>query len=351
MNVTTLLNMASRLINILLGLTLLGWVFFAYAWRSQLHLAQEEIEALKTERAAMHRRIADLENARKTAPASSEVQEADGRENKRTGRSGPAAEIPVGPTEIWRGGGGPGRFFSMMEKPEVQRLLGIQQKAALDSRFASLFQSLNLSPADLDKFKNLLVEKQTASMDAVAAARAQGLTGPENRDAVHEAIVNAQAEVDNSIRSTLGDAAFAQYQTYEQTLPERNVVTQLQQRLSYSSSPLTDAQSDQIIALLAANAPQSQKNSGPPPIAIFSGGNVGFGTGPFRGGGGVPITDGVIAGSQGILNNVQIAALTQLQQEQQAQAQLAAQMRAGRQAAAPTVPMVNPNPTPIPAHP
>lgn len=224
--------------------------------------------------------------------------------------------------------------MAMLENPEIQKLMSIQQKAALDSRFASLFKSLNLSPADLEKFKSLLVEKQASVMDARAAARAQGLTGPENRDALRQAIANAQAEVDNSIRSTLGEAGFAQYQMYEQTLPERNRVAQLEQRLSYSSSPLTDTQTNQMVALLAANNQStSQKtNTGSTPNAASTG--VRNGGAQFRNGSGnVAITDAVITGSQGILTGPQMAALVQLQQEQQAQAQLAAQMSALRKSA------------------
>jgi len=102
---------------------------------------------------------------------------------------------------------------------------------------------------------------------------------------------------------------------------------QLQQRLSYSASPLTDDQVNQVIAIMAANAPQTGSNSGG-----GSGTFLPFGGGP-RNGGGPPITDTVVASAQGVLNDTQVAALTQLQQEQQAQAELAAQMRAARQAA------------------
>lgn len=339
--------MASRLISILLGLTLLGWVVFAYNWRSQLHLAQDELATLRSERDNLRRQIIDLENARKVAAAPvPEVPENEARETRRGNRAVSTGDVAGGPADPWRGGG-PGRFMALMDKPEIQKLIGIQQKAALDARFAGLFHSLNLSPADLEKFKDLLVEKQTAAMDALAAARAQGLTGAENRDAVRQAIASAQAEVDATIRSTLGDSIYAQYQTYEQTLPERNVVTQLQQRLSYSSAPLTDAQSDQIIALLAANAPSPAQGSGPMNTVFFPGAVPGLGAGSMRMS--VPITDAVIAASQGILTSTQIAALTQLQQEQQAQARLAAEMRAGRSGSSATSSSNPPPPPPPPA--
>ena len=323
--------MSPRLTNILLGVALLSCGIYAYQWHSQLQSLQANLDELKGERDRLNRRIAELKEAK---PSPSEpviaLQETEPVESMRPGRPGFTPGENAGPPpEAFRGGDGQARFMAMLDNPEIQKLMTIQQKAALDSRFASLFKSLNLSPADLEKFKSLLVEKQAAVIDARVAARGQGLTGPENRDALRQIIANAQAEVDNTIRSTLGEATFAQYQTYEQTQSERNLVNQLQQRLSYSASPLTDTQSNQVVALLAAN--NSANNQGT---------NSSTPTGPrnnfsqFRNSGGnVPITDAVIASSQSILTSTQLSALTQLQQEQQAQAQLAAQMRAARRSA------------------
>lgn len=319
--------MSPRITNLLLGVALLGCGIYAYQWHSQLQSLQGTLETLKADRDRLSRRVAELKEAKPApvAPTIPDVRETEAIETRVPMGPGFSPVEPGGPPEGFRGGDGRGRFMAMLDNPEIQKLMTIQQKAALDSRFASLFKSLNLSPADLEKFKNLLVEKQTAVMDARAAARAQGLSGPESRDAIRQAITNAQAEVDNSIRSTLGEAGFAQYQTYEQTLPERNLVSQLQQRLSYSSSPLTDMQTNQVVALLAANNAAANQGS-----TTASGPRNNF---PQFRGGGVQITDAVIAGSQAILSGPQLTALTQLQQEQQAQAQLAAQLRASRRSA------------------
>src|SRR5690348_10464108 len=62
---------------------------------------------------------------------------------------------------------GPANFMAMMDRPEVQRMVAMQQKAALDARYYSLFKRLALTPDQLDKFKDLLVEKRTAMMDVM----------------------------------------------------------------------------------------------------------------------------------------------------------------------------------------
>ena len=71
------------------------------------------------------------------------------------------------------------------------------------------------------------------------AAREQGIN-PRAVPALQPLVNQAMAQTDQSIQQTLGDAAFQQYQQYQQTLPERNVVNNLQQSLGYTQTPLTD---------------------------------------------------------------------------------------------------------------
>jgi hypothetical protein len=203
------------------------------------------------------------------------------------------------------------QFRAMMDRPEVQRLMAIQQKSALDSRYAALFRNLSLTPDQLERFKELLVEKQTAASDVRSAAREQGMNGREDREALSKMVADTQAEIDENIRAALGENGFAQYENFEKTLPQRNLVNQLERRLSYSGTPLTNQQSEQMVAILASTpAGQTSGASGRPR--------------DLRN----PITDATINQARGVLAGPQIDALRQLQQEQQAQAALNAAMRA-----------------------
>lgn len=219
-----------------------------------------------------------------------------------------------------------GEFMAMMDKPEVQRLVALEQKAQLDSRYAALFKNLNLSPEQLDKFKNFLVEKQTSMMDVLAAARAQGINPRTDPQGFKQMVTDAQGEINNSIKAALGDVAYAQYQTYEQTGPQRNTVSQLEQRLSYTSTPLSSTQAEQLVSILATTTPapkNSDAGNSRPGMMFAPGGGAGF-----LGGGTSKITDASITQAQGVLAGPQLTALQQLQQEQAAQAQLAKALRA-----------------------
>ena len=242
------------------------------------------------------------------------------------------ADTPVDRTTTGRGRnggrGGPPDMRALMDNPQVQALRAIQEKAALDGRYAALFKRLNLPPEQLEKFKTLLAERQSTVADVMAAAREQGLDPRENRDEVRKLVSAAQAEIDNSIRAAVGESAFSEYQAYEQTTAQRAVVSQLEQRLSYSATPLTAEQSSQLVSILAANtaAPTTGATSA---TSTTVGPVEGFGAMGGRGPGGgqntasaAIITPAAIAQAQTVLNATQVAALQQLQQQQQSQQQL-----------------------------
>ncbi|HEX2860456.1 MAG TPA: hypothetical protein VHN79_02405, partial [Lacunisphaera sp.] len=141
--------------------------------------------------------------------------------------------------------------------------------------------------------------------DVMAAMRSQGLApGRSNGDQTRALIQNANAEIDAQIQSEFGTNIFSQYQSYEQTQPQRSLVERVQQRLSYSGTALSDQQAASLVSMLAQSASASP---GRP-----------RGQGP----GGVAVTDEIIAQAQAILSPNQVATLRELQREQQAQSEL-----------------------------
>jgi hypothetical protein len=213
-------------------------------------------------------------------------------------------------------------FIGMMDTPEMQQLMNLRSRGALDGRYAALFKQLGLPPDQLQKFQQLLLDKQSTMRDVITAMRSQGLTpGPDTRDQMRTLVQNANAEIDTQIEATLGPAGYAQYQTYEQTQPQRTTVERVQQRLSYSSQPLTDQQAASLVSIMAQEA-QARANAN---------GNGGNGGGPRRGfaggGNGAAITDQVIQQASAVLSPAQLTTLQEVQQEQQAQAALGRRAR------------------------
>jgi hypothetical protein len=327
---------------LVLGLFATTSVFYAWQQQKALRTARLAAESLEKERAELRKKLWDserrrneLESRARSAVAATESAETNPASVTVTDGA-TAVALPALPD-----GAMVGRLFSMLDNPEAQRLMAVQQRGALDARYSALFRMLNLPPEQLAKFKDLLVEKRTAVADVMAAARSQGLTGRENRDELRQLVNDTQAEIDANIRAAIGETAFTQYQNFEQTQPQRAVVSQLEQRLSYSGTPLTPQQSEQLVNVLAANAGDARQRVNIPPVRAAASGAV-FTT-PAT------LNDQALAQSATVLNPTQLQALQQLQQEQQAQAQLAQLLREQARARRGAAPSGNPgNSTPPP---
>ena len=222
--------------------------------------------------------------------------------------------------------GGPGGFRELFNDPKVMALMNAREKQMLDSRYADLFKSLvqsgKLTPDQIEAFKNLLVERQNTLRDIRQSARDQGITDRSQIDAL---VKSTQADLDAQLQSTLGSAAYADFQAYEKTAPQRNFVSQLAQSLSYTSSPLNDSQTQQLIDLLATSSTANNNNRR----------QGGFGGGPggmFGGGSGVTVTDATLTAAATVLNPAQLAALAEVKKQQEAQQQLRQSIQAARQA-------------------
>ncbi|MEO6875109.1 MAG: hypothetical protein ABI222_09835 [Opitutaceae bacterium] len=293
----------------------------AFAWQQYQELIQLRASGSlnNDERADLQKRLWASEKSKHALETSAAAHQGESSE---TGELVPARE--AGPNRRGERGNMAANFAAMMDKPEIQKLMAIQQRAGLDERYAALFKNLNLSPAQLEQFKNLLVEKQTAVTDALQAARAQGINPRTDPEDFQKLITDAQTDADASIKSALGDAGYTQYQQYQQTLPQRNVVNQLAQSLSYTSTPLTPEQSEQMVQILAANTPASGNATGNNVRAtVASAFGVGFGGAQAN----ASISNNAIAQASSVLSATQLTALQQLQATQQARTQLNQAMR------------------------
>ncbi len=316
--------MNSRLKTTLLVLLTLTTVASGiYAWQLNRALHAPQVASTDSARATLEKRLADAEHR-----AHALQNELDALKANKVATDAPPPDEPPGPPNAAdsRGRRGPDRgneaFQAFMNDPKMVQLMANRDKLMLDSRYASLFKNLlqgaNLSPAQLDAFKNLLVEKENTTRDIRMSARAEGLN---DRAEINKLVKTAQAELDAQIQSTLGPDGFAQYQQYEKTYPQRNLVNQIAQSLSYTSNPLNEAQSSQLVAILASTTPAdtNQRRN----LGSFSGGP----------GGSVTVTDTAVSAASSVLTPTQLTALIAIQDQQKAQETMREAAKAARNAA------------------
>lgn len=208
-----------------------------------------------------------------------------------------------------------GALGQLTENPEFLNALGVYQEGGLDARFAALFRQLHLSPSELANFKRLLAEKENAEVDVVAMGESvpENPLSPQDLKSTVDAV---KQRVEKELRESLGEDRYAAYRDYEQTLPQRTTVAQLEQRLSYSGTPLTPVQSESLVRILASNSAAHESSLVAPSAALASGEAESAVPVVRRGNVSAVVSDAALTQSQSVLSNDQVAALRQIQFEQ-----------------------------------
>jgi hypothetical protein len=297
---------AKNYLLIFLALTSVSTGYLAWQQTQRLNALMDGLIKTASTDASAKKRLATTETA--TPSLKPTEKAAEKGDEKVADQKDKEAKPKKGPND------GRPDFATLMANPEFAKAVTLQQRAGLDERYANLFKMLKLSPAELETFKNLLVERQAARMDVMTSARDQGVNLKTSREDLQKLTRDAQAEVDASIKAAIGEADFNQYRNYDKTLPQRDQVSQLDQRLSYSGAPLTSAQTEFLVAALTPPV------SAPPAPADDFNHWDGNRNGPS-------ITDAVIQQAQSVLTAEQLTALKQIQAEQQARQKIRDMMR------------------------
>jgi hypothetical protein len=210
---------------------------------------------------------------------------------------------------------GVGALMELLGNPAMQKQNEVMARVRLDGQYGALFRTLNLPADQVDKFKNLLVEKAMVGFDSMSVAHQQGIDAATDPQGFFQAVAGAEKTVDTEISTLLGSDAYAQFQDYQQTIPARNTSLLLTQALSYTATPLTDTEAASVIQILT----QEGTPPLPPgnPFAVLNG-DLGI----------IKLNDQGLGQLQGILSAPQLQALQEkIQQQQQL---LAARQRMGR---------------------
>ena len=289
------------------ALLTLGSLFVAWRQHRDLQAFSAAAARSESERIALHQRAVAAEQRAQEL----EAQLAAFRQTALSGAAGVglASEGDAASSGASSTGNGKNLVettLDRMKDPKMVQLMAARTKAQLALRYSGLFGQLKLNQAQGAKFMNLLVEKQSAGLDVVSAATASGITDLKE---IGQMIAKTQSDLNQEIKATLGDAGYAQYQSFSQAQVQRDVISTLQQSLAPSQSPLTTAQYQRMVQILAQTGPQS--GNGPtPPVGVT-------GALPTSNNPSGLITNATLAQAETALSPFQLKTLKGLQQAQQ----------------------------------
>jgi hypothetical protein len=192
---------------------------------------------------------------------------------------------------------------------KVKKLVLVELRGQCDVAFAPLFrtlsQSLNLTPTQLAQFKELLMQKQATMLAAATAAN-------QSTGSTREELTAAVSSIDAAIKQSLGDAAYLLYSQYQRTMPQRAATNLVAQSLDYNSPPMTEDQTEKLVAVLA-QFPVTEEA----PKSV----TLGIPKNPFSAEPST-VTPAAVQAAASILSPGQLKALQQVQLEQQTHQQL-----------------------------
>jgi hypothetical protein len=165
-------------------------------------------------------------------------------------RAAPALSDPriepaaTAPQEEAKPRSGSGLLAKMFENPEMKKMLAAQQEAALRGLYGDYAKQAGLTPAEAERFFQLLEARQMALMDSSANM----ISG----EAVDMKAATAAANAtDQALKDLLGPERFGQYQDFEKALAERVQVRQFNQQLAADGEPLDGSQSKALIRIMS----------------------------------------------------------------------------------------------------
>jgi len=123
---------------------------------------------------------------------------------------------------------------------------------AYDIAYAAFFRQLGFTPEQREQFKALLNDRMERGQRLIETMVAQG-NNPDKL-AVQVIFDQTDSELQAELRAAFGDKVVDAYNYFEATRPVRFVADQLAGALFYSDAPLTVAQADQLVEIMAGNA-------------------------------------------------------------------------------------------------
>jgi hypothetical protein len=143
-----------------------------------------------------------------------------------------------------------GALMEVIGNPAIQKQTLMSAKVRLDGQYGAFFKSANLTPEQVEQFKNLIIEKQMVGFDSMTVARQNGIEPGSDPQSFFRVVMEAQHTVDAQIATLLGADAFSRFQQFQETIPARNTSTLLEQALSYTATPLTNEQTYSVVKVL-----------------------------------------------------------------------------------------------------
>ena len=135
----------------------------------------------------------------------------------------------------------------LMKNPAFQRMLRAQAEREMNKQYAALYRKLGMT--DSSPLAELLRQRALVYVDSMTRGDVDNPTAEERNKLWREARA-AEKEIENQIKELLGPDAYAEYEAYEETVPERRQMEVLKEKLYSAGLGLAPSQEEALVALM-----------------------------------------------------------------------------------------------------
>lgn len=138
----------------------------------------------------------------------------------------------------------------MMENPAMNKMMEASQRGAVGALYSDLIEYLKLNAEETDYFMDLLMYRQMKQMDLAVKVMSGNLSEEEKQQMTAE--MKAAAElVKTEMKAFLNnDEDYAEFEFYEQTMGERMMLSQMDQRLAGTDASLSDETYRELLGMM-----------------------------------------------------------------------------------------------------
>ena len=222
----------------------------AFVLYGQIANRDAENAALRTEVASLRAVQESTASIRKKADEDAQTTEENTKRliAERDAARAKVTETPATPPAVEKpasdAGGLTKGLADMFKGEEGKKMLKMQSEMGARMMYGDFTKKLD--PATADTVMALLAERQ--GMMASAGIEAMNAADPK---AAQAKIREQKAEFDKKLTATIGEAKMEELKTYERTVGDRMMFSQVESQFSAAGTPLTPEQRDGVLGLMA----------------------------------------------------------------------------------------------------
>jgi RNA polymerase sigma factor (sigma-70 family) len=132
------------------------------------------------------------------------------------------------------------KFFAAY--PQARGMVSRLAKAQMANAYDPFFKSVSMSPAEIEKFENALVDNMMQHLVITPLLLVPSVRLPD----------------DDELKALLGDERYQQFKDFNQVQPAFTFANQAAMSAGLAGEPLSDSQKDQLVQVMVKNSPAFQ---------------------------------------------------------------------------------------------